>query len=162
MTSFVNITFVSYVILCLLQALTEDAIKSRNANCICCEGSTLSNSVCQQSYKPKCDWKCYSDQPVWLDAKQFLSARKHTNCRVHTIYLYVINLVTSMERISQQRCSIKRCVLKNFAKFIGKHLCQGLFLNKIDRSFPANFAKFLRTPFIYRTPTHDCLSIEFL
>ena len=52
-------------------------------------------------------------------------------------------------------------VLKNFAKFTGKHLCQSLFFNKIaglrpvallrkrlwHKCFPVNFAKFSRTPF---------------
>ena len=33
----------------------------------------------------------------------------------------------------------KICVLRNFAKFTGKHLCQ--------KCFPVNFAKILRTPF---------------
>ena len=46
-------------------------------------------------------------------------------------------------------------VLKNFAKFTGKQLCQSLFLNKITghflknlwhRCIPVNLAKFLRTP----------------
>ena len=52
----------------------------------------------------------------------------------------------------------KNGVLRNFAKFTGKHLWQGLFLNKVAERlcymcFPVNFAKFLRTPFIiYRTP----------
>ena len=70
---------------------------------------------------------------------------------------------------SHQRCSIKKVVLKNFAKFTGKHLCQSLVFNKVaglrpatllkkrlrHRCFPVNFAKFLRTPF-YRTPLGDC------
>ena len=56
----------------------------------------------------------------------------------------------------------KKGVLKNFAKFTGKHLCQSLFFNKVSglrpetllkerlsrRCFPMNFAKFLRTPFL--------------
>ena len=56
----------------------------------------------------------------------------------------------------------KKGVLRNFAKFTGKHMCQSLFLNKIaglrpatllrnrlwHRCFPVNFAKFLRTSFI--------------
>ena len=60
-------------------------------------------------------------------------------------------------------------VLKNFAKFTIKHLCQSLLLNKVaglmpvtllkkrlcHRCFPVNFTKFLRTPF-YRTPLGDC------
>ena len=32
---------------------------------------------------------------------------------------------------SHRRCSIKKGVPKNFAKFTGKHLCQSLFLNKV-------------------------------
>ena len=52
-------------------------------------------------------------------------------------------------------------VLRNFKKFIGKHLCQSLFLNKVaglrpanllthrlyHRCFPVNIMNFLRTPF---------------
>ena len=55
-----------------------------------------------------------------------------------------------------------RGVLKNFAKFTGKHLCQSLSSNKLAslrpatllkkrhwlRCFPVYFAKFLRTPFL--------------
>ena len=32
---------------------------------------------------------------------------------------------------SHRRCSVKEGVLKNFAKFTGKHLCQRIFFNKI-------------------------------
>ena len=46
----------------------------------------------------------------------------------------------------------KKGVLRNFVKFMGKYLCQGLFFNKVSglwyRCFPVNFAKFLRTPFL--------------
>ena len=49
-------------------------------------------------------------------------------------------------------------VLENFANFIGKHLCQTLFFNKVaglqlyfkrlqQRCFPVKFVKFLRTTF---------------
>ena len=34
-------------------------------------------------------------------------------------------------RSSHQRCSIKKVVLKNFAKFSGKHLYRSLFLNQV-------------------------------
>ena len=57
----------------------------------------------------------------------------------------------------------KKGVLKNFAKFTGKHLCKSLFLIKLPaapatlfkkrlwhRYFPVNFAKFLRTPFLQK------------
>ena len=37
-----------------------------------------------------------------------------------------------LDRSSHQRCSIKKkAVLKNFAKFTGKHLCQRPFFNKV-------------------------------
>ena len=32
---------------------------------------------------------------------------------------------------SHQMCSVRKGVLRNFAKFIGKHLCQSLFFNKV-------------------------------
>ena len=59
----------------------------------------------------------------------------------------------------------KKDVLKKFAKFTGKHMCQSLFLNKVaglspatlfkkrlrHRCFPVNFVNFLRTPFLQNT-----------
>ena len=56
---------------------------------------------------------------------------------------------------------IQSDVLRNSAKFTGKHLCQSLFFNEVaglwpptllkkklwHRCFPVNFVKFLRTPF---------------
>ena len=37
---------------------------------------------------------------------------------------------SSVIRSSHQRCSMKKGVFRNFGKFTGKHLCQGLFFNK--------------------------------
>ena len=68
-------------------------------------------------------------------------------------------------RSSHQRCSIKKCVLENFVKFTGKHLCQSLFFNKVaclrpatllktrpwQSCFPVNFEEFLGTPFLQIT-----------
>ena len=61
-------------------------------------------------------------------------------------------------RSSYQRCSMKKGVLRNFAKLAGQHLCQSLFLNKVAglketlaQVFPVNFAKFLRTLFLQNT-----------
>ena len=34
-------------------------------------------------------------------------------------------------RSSHHRCSVKKSVLGNFAKFTGKQLCQRLFFNKV-------------------------------
>ena len=65
-------------------------------------------------------------------------------------------------RSSRQKVFCKNGVLRNFAKFTGKHLCQNLLFNKAaclrpaillkkrlwHRCFPVNFAKFLRIPFL--------------
>ena len=56
----------------------------------------------------------------------------------------------------------KKSVLRNVAKFTGRHLCQSLFFNQVaglrpatllkkrlwHRCFPVNFTKFLRTPIL--------------
>ena len=54
------------------------------------------------------------------------------------------NTLITIKRSSYWRCSLRKGVLRNFAKFTGKHLCSSLW----HRCFPANFAKFLRTPFL--------------
>ena len=52
---------------------------------------------------------------------------------------------------------MKKDGLRNFTKFTGKHLCQGLrsstLLNKrlCHRCFAVNFPKFLRTPFLQKS-----------
>ena len=64
-------------------------------------------------------------------------------------------------RSNRQEVFCKIGVLRNIAKFTGKHLCQASFLIKLHagpatllkkrpwhRCFPRNFAKFLRTPFL--------------
>ena len=82
--------------------------------------------------------------------------------RQHEWYLpeFTIN-----KRSSNQRSSLRIGVLRNFAKFTGKPLCQSLFLNKVagvrpatllkkrlrQRCFPVNFAKLIRTSFLQNT-----------
>ena len=71
----------------------------------------------------------------------------------------------SLHRSSHRRCSVKKSVIRNFAKFTRKHLCQSIFFNIVaglrpatvlkerlwHRCFPMSFAKFLRTPFLQNT-----------
>ena len=78
----------------------------------------------------------------------------------------VIFIFLLLFRSSRPKVFCKRGVLKNFANFTGRHLCQNLFLNKIaglrpatllkkrlwHRCFPVNFLKFLKNTFSYRTP----------
>ena len=42
-------------------------------------------------------------------------------------------------RSRHRRCSLKKGVLKSFAKFTGKHLCQSLFFNKVEKFFKKLF-----------------------
>ena len=66
-------------------------------------------------------------------------------------------------RCSHHNCSLRKDVLRNFVKFIGKHLCQSLFftLKKRLRCFLGNFAKFLRTPFLQNTSS-GCFCQSYL
>ena len=57
----------------------------------------------------------------------------------------------AVSRSSHPRSSVRKRVVKNFAKFTGKHLYQSIFL--------MNFAKFLRISF-HRTPLDDCFSVS--
>ena len=41
------------------------------------------------------------------------------------------NSVMKELKTEDLRCSVKKSVLKNFAKFTGKQLCQSLFFNKL-------------------------------
>ena len=77
-------------------------------------------------------------------------------------------------RISRPVVFCKKGVLRNFAKFIGKHLCQNLFFDKVaglrpetllkkrlcHRCFPMNFAEFLRTPFLQNTSGRLLLALH--
>ena len=74
-------------------------------------------------------------------------------------------------RSSRSEVFCKKGVVRNFEKFIGKHLCQSLLFNKVAGlrpasllkkrlwhwCFPVNFATFLRAPF-HRTYLNDCFS----
>ena len=67
-------------------------------------------------------------------------------------------------RSSCSQIFFKKGVLKNFAKFTGKRLCQNPFFNnvaglRLHRCFPVIFAKFLRTLF---SRTHPVAASEHL
>ena len=47
-------------------------------------------------------------------------------------------------RSSQRRCSVRKGVLRNFAKFTGKHLCLSLFFNKVAGLRPGTAYNFIK------------------
>ena len=52
----------------------------------------------------------------------------YTAQRFHAKYfLHLFGL----SRSSRRRCSVKKGILRNFAKFAGKHMCQTLFFNTV-------------------------------
>ena len=72
-------------------------------------------------------------------------------------YLKFVSLKSQMwiGRSSHQRCSVRKGVFGNLAKFIWKHLCNSLFFNKVSglrhKYFSVNFEKFLRVSYLQNT-----------
>ena len=98
----------------------------------------LKRYIFNQKYLKKLSRNCYM-------CYYFINSYLLKKIYVMLIHLYVS--LVSFVRSSRPEVFCKKGVLRNFAKFTGKHLCQGLFFNK-KRCFPVNFAKFLRTPFL--------------
>ena len=53
-----------------------------------------------------------------------------TTLKTHE-HLFFLKTVSGSFRSSHQRCSVKKGVLRNFAKFTGKRLYQRIFFNKV-------------------------------
>ena len=84
------------------------------------------------------------------------------------LFRYLFKLLVGLNVIKKELTELfsKKCVLKNFAKFTGKHLCRSLSLNKVpslwpetflktrlrQRYFSVNFVKILKTPFLQNSP----------
>ena len=74
------------------------------------------------------------------------------------LWLTLNKCYSEVLKSSHRWCSVKKGVLRNFARFTGRHLCQSLFFNSWHRCFPVNFAKLLRTPFQQDTSRRLLLS----
>ena len=86
----------------------------------------------------------------------------------------MISLIIVCKNFSEAATGGVKGVLRNFTKFIGKHLCQGLFFDKLAglrsatllkerlwlRCFHVNFAELLRTPFLQNTSGRVLLLFE--
>ena len=65
-----------------------------------------------------------------------------SNSDIFSDFLYVsIKSLIKLSRSSHRRCSVRKGVLRNFAKFTGKHLCQRFFFNKVAGLRPATLLK---------------------
>ena len=68
--------------------------------------------------------------------------------------LYGVHTMSQNDRSSRPEVFCRKGVLRNFAKFTDKHLCQSLFLNKVEalaQVFSCEFCEILRNTFFYRT-----------
>ena len=107
--------------------------------------------VSRENEKPSCFTLCFDLLP------------KPQLAELNAICNILKQYVISYSRSSHRRCSVRKGVLRNFAKLTGKHLCQRLLFNKVaglttlfkmrlcHKCFPVDFAKFLRTPFLQNT-----------
>ena len=93
----------------------------------------------------------------------FLSS---VTCKILAIFLQCRETVKAsyniqIVRSSHRRCCIRKGVLKNFAKFKEKHLCQGVFQvaglglikkDKMAQVFSCEFCEMFKGTFSYRAP----------
>ena len=98
--------------------------------------------------------------PFFMFLANFIFAVSHL--KIHP----AIHLRAVFDKSSRPEVFCKKGVLKNFAKFTGKDLCQSVFFNKVAGfrpaillkkrlwhwCFPVNFTKFLENTLFYRTP----------
>ena len=70
-------------------------------------------------------------------------------------------MVNENNRSSYQRCFVKKDVLRNFAKFTGKHLCQSLFFNKVAGNFVKKETLAQACNFIKKGTLVQVVSCEF-
>ena len=99
-----------------------------------------------------------------------LHCTRTTHCYL-SVLLYIQHLLPHhhcyYSEAVVRRCSIKKGVLRNFAKLTGKHLCQSLFFNKVAQLWPTTllkrretlaqvfffeFCEISKNTFCYRTP----------
>ena len=74
--------------------------------------------------------------------KQVLACKETSHVKVSNLYKWwkCMLKIVFLFRSSHRRCSVRKGVLRNFAKFTEEHLCQSLFFNKV-RPKACNFIK---------------------
>ena len=71
------------------------------------------------------------DKHGWLVKKPSKNFEKYLNLLSSTCHIFLRCQASSSPEAVVRRCSVKKRVLRNFAKFTGKHLCQGLLFDKV-------------------------------
>ena len=73
--------------------------------------------------------KYVNDVVIQPQKYTFAKFKRILNLRI--LILRIFDLESHSHRRSHRRCSVKKGVLRNFANFTGKHMCQRLFFNKV-------------------------------
>ena len=105
-------------------------------------------------------WNCAGNCGFGYITEEMLNGKLHVLCSV--MNCWIKRILCKIFKSSHQRCFVRKDILRNFAKFKGKHLCQSLrpaaeaynFIIKetLAQVFSyVSFAKFLRTPFLQNT-----------
>ena len=99
------------------------------------------------------DFRC---KEIVLEKQKKMCKHYLLTVQLHRLFIptIVMYIFTNWEmNFRSLKVFYRKCVLRNFAKFTGKHLCQSLFFNKVagnrpvPECFPMNFSKFLKVPF---------------
>ena len=107
---------------------------------------TTLEAYLESSRRSTMDYFCKNNQRL----KAFNNFRKNASSQM---FDRVLNTPLSSKKVRSSCPEVlcKKGVLRNFVKFTGKYLCQGLIFNKVagirSATFPVNFVKFLRAPF---------------
>ena len=80
-----------------------------------------------------CSYFCpnFSKKPHSTVIMIYYNTGNRSNDTIEGKKTYLMRIL-STARSSHRRCSVGKGVLKNFAKFTGKHLCQSLFFNIVE------------------------------
>ena len=74
----------------------------------------------------------FSTEHLWATASVMKTDETHSVLKMNTTFVLLkLQTVETSLRSSSQEVFCKQCVLRNFAKFTGKHLHQSLFFNKV-------------------------------
>ena len=112
----------------------------------------------------------------WYVVTSLVKTMKSTAKKLFWVQLWMCCSITNRRYPQKQPSEVfyEKGVLWNFTKFTGKHLCQGLFFNKVagltpatlfkkrlwHRCFSVIFTKFLRTPFSQNTSKRQLLVFQ--
>ena len=80
--------------------------------------------------------------------------QKVRTLKITTFWPNHLACILTSSRSSHRMCSLRKSVLRNFAKFTGPHLCQSLFFNKVAGLRPEHL--------FFRTPPDSCFFRSWL